>query len=72
MKEKTIQANEGGKAKISDLSKNAHDLISMKKQVEKDKSEEKKKDLSNIFAGDSFEEIVFKMFEQMKAFNNMI
>ena len=56
----------------SDLAKNAHDLLSLKIEVEKAEKEEIKRDISNINPSDSFDETIFKIFEQLKDYNNRL
>lgn len=46
----------------SELGATAHDLLEMKRIVQKEEKQEIKQDLSNINDKDSFDEIVFKMF----------
>lgn len=50
----------------------AHDLLSMKRQMKEDAEKEIKQDLSNILQTDSFEELAYKIFEQLKGYNNRL
>jgi hypothetical protein len=44
----------------------------MKRKVIENEKQEIKKDISNVLLEDSFEETVFKIFEQIKAYNNRL
>lgn len=61
-----------GDAGTSSLDTTAHDLLRMKRDIEEAEKKEISQDLSNVAEGDSFEEVVFKIFEQMKGYNNRL
>ena len=50
------------------LGTTAHDLLEMKRKVIEKEKQEIKKDISNVVLEDSFDETVFKIFEQIKAY----
>ena len=54
---------DGQHIKTSDLEKGAHDLLSMKREVKEIEEKEKRKMVSGVNKDDSFEEMVFKMYE---------
>lgn len=58
-----------GKVKTSELGSKAVDLFEYKRLRDKAQELEKMIDLSNVREKDSPEEQVFKMYEQLKAFN---
>lgn len=63
---------ENGKLQTSELGKTAHDIIEIKREVKKEEEKEKKRTISNIAKEDPLNEIVFKMFEQVKSFNQRL
>jgi hypothetical protein len=63
LKLSNTKVSDDGKIRISELSRQAHDLLHLRKQFEADKEAERINDLSNILRSDSLEEIAFKMFE---------
>lgn len=54
---------------MNELAKEAIDIIAMKRKVKAAEKEEQKHAISNVDSDDSLAEIVFKMFEQVKAYN---
>lgn len=50
----------------------AKDLFSIKRKIEQLEQQEIKQDLSNIEEIETFDETVFKIFEQLKAYNNRL
>lgn len=60
------------KLNVNEMAEHAHDILHMKREVEAQEKEEIKNDLSNINEQDSFDEIVFKLFEQLKSYNNAL
>ena len=44
----------------------------MRTVINNEEKKQIKRDLSNIEASDSFEEVIFKMFEQVKAYNTKL
>ena len=50
----------------------AHDLLSMKREMQEREAKEISRDLSNVLQSDSFEELAFKIFEQLKGYNNRL
>jgi hypothetical protein len=54
------------------LAAEAKDLLAMKREVEKAERVEISSDLSNVIETESFDETLFKVFEQLKAYNNRL
>jgi hypothetical protein len=54
------------------LAAEAKDLLAMKREVEKAERVEIASDLSNVIETESFDETLFKVFEQLKAYNNRL
>jgi hypothetical protein len=54
------------------LGQSAHDLLEMKRMADEQEKQEIKKDISNVVFEDSLEETVYKIFEQIKAYNNRL
>jgi hypothetical protein len=65
-------SSQNGKVQTDNLGQSAHDLLEMKRKVIDKERQEIKQDLSNVNHDDSFEETVFKIFEQIKAYNNRL
>jgi hypothetical protein len=57
---------------VRTLESSAHDLLRMKRDLQKSEEEEISRDLSNVIPSDSFDEVVFKIFEQVKSYNNRL
>lgn len=55
-----------------DMATTAHDLLEMKRKMKEKDEKEIKQDMSNVVKVDPFEEMLFKMFEQVKNFNNIL
>lgn len=56
-------ADEDGKLKTMEMSKFAYDIIGLKRLKEEKKQKDLKHDLVNIIPEDSFDDIIFKMYE---------
>ncbi len=54
------------------MGQSAHDLLEMKRMADEQEKQEIKKDISNVVFEDSLEETVYKIFEQIKAYNNRL
>lgn len=54
------------------LAATAKDLLSMRRKAIEKEREEISRDISNIQEIESFDESVFKIFEQLKAYNNRL
>lgn len=54
------------------MGQSAHDLLEMKRMADEQEKQEIKKDISNVVLEDSLEETVYKIFEQIKAYNNRL
>ncbi len=68
------QANgdQHGKISAHSLEAKATDLLEIKRKVKENEKKEIKADLSNLLPEDSKEQVIFKIFEQTKSFNNKI
>lgn len=64
--------DEYGHINIADLETTAQDLLQIKRQVQEEEKKEITKDISNIDKADSYDEMLFKMYEQIKNFNNVL
>jgi len=68
---RSLKMNEGSEI-VETLETTAMDLLSIKRLREEQDKKDILRDLSNILKDDSSEQILFKMFEQVKNFNNMV
>jgi hypothetical protein len=54
------------------MGKTANDLLSIRRVVETMEAKEVSEDISRLTGDDSFEEVLFLMYETLKNFNNQL
>jgi hypothetical protein len=59
-----------GKLDLQTMGKTANDLLSIKRVVETIEAKEVSEDISRFTSTDSFEEVLFLMYETLKKFND--